>query len=100
MLPLEFMQRPAALVPCPRLHLIRFHGALAPNAKLRAAIAPKQALTSAFSLGILSPPCRYQHHQRQGKTVKMNYEITFNYLNGDPPSIPNASMNLTQGSWR
>jgi hypothetical protein len=38
MSPLEFMQRLAALVPRPRLHLIRFHGALAPNAGLRAAI--------------------------------------------------------------
>jgi len=33
MSPLEFMQRLAALVPRPRLHLIRFHGVLAPNAK-------------------------------------------------------------------
>ena len=31
MAPLEFMQRLAALVPRPRLHLIRFHGVLAPN---------------------------------------------------------------------
>lgn len=38
--PLEFMQRLAALVPRPRLHLIRFHGLLAPNAKLRSAIVP------------------------------------------------------------
>ncbi|MFN7344502.1 MAG: transposase, partial [Betaproteobacteria bacterium] len=36
MSPLEFMQRLAALVPRPRLHLIRFHGVLAPNARLRA----------------------------------------------------------------
>ncbi len=40
MSPLEFMQRLAALVPRPRLHLIRFHGVLAPNARLRAAIVP------------------------------------------------------------
>jgi Putative transposase len=38
MSPLEFMQRLAALVPRPRLHLIRFHGVLAPNAKLRAKV--------------------------------------------------------------
>ena len=38
MQPLEFMQRLAALVPRPRLHLIRFLGVLAPNAKLRAAV--------------------------------------------------------------
>ena len=38
--PMEFMQRLAALVPRPRLHLIRFHGVLAPNAKLRKAMLP------------------------------------------------------------
>ena len=41
--PLEFMQRLAALVPRPRLHLIRFHGVLAANAGLRAAIVPGTA---------------------------------------------------------
>lgn len=43
MTPLEFMQRLAALVPRPRLHLIRFHGVLAPNAGLRGAIVPGPA---------------------------------------------------------
>jgi hypothetical protein len=38
MSPLEFMQRLAALVPRPRLHLFRFHGVLAPNARLRALV--------------------------------------------------------------
>ena len=38
--PMEFMRRLAALVPRPRLHLIRFHGVLAPNAKLRKAVVP------------------------------------------------------------
>jgi hypothetical protein len=46
MTPLEFMQRLAALVPRPRLHLIRFHGVLAPNAKRRAAIVPMPAQTT------------------------------------------------------
>ena len=49
--PLEFVERPAALVPRPRLHLIpfgrlragRFHGVLAPNAKLRSQIVPAPA---------------------------------------------------------
>jgi hypothetical protein len=38
MSPLEFMQRLATLVPRPRLNLIRFHGVLAPHAKLRAQV--------------------------------------------------------------
>jgi hypothetical protein len=41
--PLEFMERLASLVPRPRLHLIRFHGVLAPNAKLRSKIVPAPA---------------------------------------------------------
>ena len=40
MAPLEFLQRLAALVPRPRLHVIRFHGVLAPNAALRARLSP------------------------------------------------------------
>ena len=43
MSPLEFMQRLAALVPRPRLHLMRFHGVLAPNAKLRALVVPQES---------------------------------------------------------
>ncbi len=39
-LPLELIQRLAALVPRPRLHLIRFHGVLAPEARLRPNIIP------------------------------------------------------------
>ena len=44
MSPLEFMQRLAALVPRPRLHLIRFHGVLAPNGKLRPLVVPQGPL--------------------------------------------------------
>jgi len=40
MTPIEFLQRLAALVPRRGLHLIRFHGVLAPNAKLRARVVP------------------------------------------------------------
>ncbi len=46
MSPLEFMQRLAALVPR-RPHLIRFHGVLAPNARLRALVVPQGPLEPA-----------------------------------------------------
>ena len=38
---LAFMQRLAARVPRPRLHLIRYHGVLAPNAQLRGRVVPQ-----------------------------------------------------------
>lgn len=59
-----------------------------------------QALTSAFPLGILFPPCRYQHHQRQGIATKLKSWITFSQINREPLSIQNARMILTQGWWR
>jgi hypothetical protein len=40
------MQRLGALIPRPRLHLIRFHGVLAPHAKLRAQIVPSAPLNA------------------------------------------------------
>ena len=46
MSPLEFMQRLAALVPRPRLHLIRLHGVLAPHAKSRAEIVPSEPVNA------------------------------------------------------
>ena len=55
MSPLEFMQRLAALVPRPRLHLIRFHGVLAPHAKSRAAIVPRPAQQAS------NPPADHTH---------------------------------------
>ena len=41
MSPLEVMQRLAALMPRPRLRLVRLHGVLAPNARLRALVIPQ-----------------------------------------------------------
>jgi len=49
MTPLQFMQRLAALVPRPRLHLTRFHGVLAPNAGLRAVVVPGSAQDTSVS---------------------------------------------------
>ena len=73
MSPLEFMQRLAALVPRPRLHLIRFdrlragpfHGVLAPNAKLRCEIIPSPAdHATAHST---------DHAQAQGAPARMSW---------------------------
>lgn len=54
MSPQEFMPRLAALVPRPRLHLIRFHGVLAPNAKLRPLVVPKESDQARQSLRVRS----------------------------------------------
>ena len=55
---LEFMQRLAARMPRPRLHLIRFHGVLAPNTKLRSEIIPSPVEQAT------EPAC--DHAQAQG----------------------------------
>ena len=39
--PLELIEKLVALIPRPRMHLVRYHGVLAPNASLRSRIVPK-----------------------------------------------------------
>ena len=63
--PMEFMQRLAALVPRPRLHLIRFHGVLAPNAKLRSQVVPTPAQQTTRGEG----DCDHAH----SKPVRMTW---------------------------
>jgi Putative transposase len=63
MSPLEFMQRLAALVPRPRLHLIRFHGVLAPYAKLRALVVPQEPETPAQSVAPAECEANCAHHR-------------------------------------
>ena len=46
---MEFMQRLAALMPRPRLHLIRFGEVLASNAKLRKAMMPVPQVATALA---------------------------------------------------
>lgn len=62
MSPLEFMQRLAALVPRPRLHLIRFHGVLAQNAKLRPLVVPQAmpAQAKAATKGAATAECEVE----------------------------------------
>ena len=38
--PLDFISKLVALVPRPRRHLVRYHGVLAPNARIRPSIVP------------------------------------------------------------
>ena len=60
--PLEFMQRLAALVPRPRLHLIRFHGILAPNATLRAQGVPQEPVEGAEAAQPAACEANCAHH--------------------------------------
>jgi hypothetical protein len=74
MSPLEFMQRLAALVPRPRLHLIRFHGVLAPNAKLRPLVVPQgpnveQPATEAAVASV----CEAETVQGQGQPNRISW---------------------------
>jgi len=79
MSPLEFMQRLAALVPRPRLHLIRFHGVLAPNAKLRALVVPQGSEPAAPTTPRAECEANCAHHRpvrlSWAKLLKRVFEI-------------------------
>ena len=77
MSPLEFMQRLAALVPRPRLHLIRFHGVLAPNAKLRAQVVPAGCTRLPAERNSPRPVCAHTRPVRMSwaRLLKRVFEI-------------------------
>jgi putative transposase len=77
MSPLEFIQRLAALVARPRLHLIRFHGVLAPNARLRPDIIPNvpvNANTPSADYAEVPPPAA-PAPMSWGRLLKRVFEI-------------------------
>ena len=65
--PLEFMQQLTAPVPRPTLHLIQFHGVLAPNAKLRSSGVPKglPVAEEADAEAALAAECEVERPQAQ-----------------------------------
>jgi uncharacterized protein (DUF983 family) len=83
MSPLEFMQRLAALVPRPRLHLIRFHGVLAPNAKLRSLVVPQEppAQAQAATEAAVAADCEVEpvqappHRMNWARLLKRVFDI-------------------------
>ena len=108
MLPLEFMQRLAALVPRPRRHLIRFHGVLAPNAELRAQVVPQVAAAPAQGAPPADCEANCAHHcpvrLRWVKLLKRVFEIDMEHcpncggqlkINAATPEQPVIEKTLT-----
>lgn len=57
--PTDFLGRLAALVPPPRMHITRFHGVFAPNAKLRSKVVPSDQISLAGHAVPRPPPARH-----------------------------------------
>ncbi len=74
------MQRLAALVPRPRLDLIRFYGVLAPNAKLRAKITPDGSVTVSDTADDVDPlPRSPSARMSWARLVKRVFDIDIEY---------------------
>jgi len=65
--------------PRPRVHLIRYHGVLAPNAKLRALVIPRAPADAAASRGEdeVDAPCGHHRSRRMrwARLLKRVFEI-------------------------
>lgn len=55
---LELVEKLAVLVPPPRIHLVRFHGVFAPNAKLRKLVVPEKPAPATAVVDVPLPPRR------------------------------------------
>ena len=53
--PIELIEKLCVLIAPPRYHLLRFHGVLAPHARLRAEVVPRSSRTAELSGG---PPAQ------------------------------------------
>ena len=73
MSPLDFMQRLAALVPRPRLHLIRLHRVLAPNAKMRAQVVAQEP----EPLAQAAPPAEREPSCTRHRPVRLSWAKLF-----------------------
>ena len=87
--PLELLEKLAALVPAPRVHLTRFFGVLAPAAKWRRLIVPESAIESAAqqdtaatatsaetSHGASQPgPCRHVRNHTWAELMKRVWAV-------------------------
>ena len=73
MSPLEFMLRLAALVPRPRLHLIRFHGVLTPNAKLRALVVLQEVPHEPEPANQESKPAECEANRVHHRPVRLSW---------------------------
>ena len=56
----ELLKKLAPLIPPPKLHILRFHGVFAPNAKQRSAVVPKQAQPQPACVDEAPPKAREQ----------------------------------------
>lgn len=63
----EFVEKLAALIPPPRIHLTRFHGCLAPHAKIRSEIVPKKEEGDANQNPITNQDCPDSKKQKSKK---------------------------------
>jgi len=70
---LEFVEKLAALVPPPRIHLTRFFGCLAPHAKIRSLIVPKKAEAEVSG----QPPVSAEAQAPVQDTRKKTYRIAW-----------------------
>jgi hypothetical protein len=73
--PMELIEKLVALIPQPRMHMVRFHGLLAPNSKLRSKIIPKPKAKSEGDHGDVDNPNQSQRKINWAKLLKRTFNI-------------------------
>ena len=71
--PLELVEKLVALIAPPRFHMVRYHGAFAPNAAVRASIVPTPATPSAT--GEDEPRCTHSGRQAYAMLMRRVFAV-------------------------
>lgn len=73
--PMELIEKLVALIPQPRMHMVRFHGLLAPNSRLRSKVIPKPKEQYQSALGGAGDPHQRQRRMSWAKLLKRTFNI-------------------------
>jgi hypothetical protein len=73
--PMELIEKLVALIPQPRMHMVRFHGLLAPNSRLRSKIIPKPKEQNESNHDGAADPQQRQRKMSWAKLLKRTFNI-------------------------
>jgi hypothetical protein len=92
--PLDFMCRLIALIPRPRVNLLRFHGVFAPHARLRPLVVPE----------VEEPPVRWVSGSESDNPTRRDHRLSWAELlarvfRSDVLSCPRCSSRMSRIAW-
>ena len=90
--PMELLEKLTALVPPPRLHLLRYHGVLAPRARARDRIVPAQPGAEPAAADASTSAAACGHRLRWATLLARVFSSDLSRCSSSPPDLPSRPL--------